>query len=282
MNGAGELYLSYGFDRLEVYEYTSDQQDPILAEVYFMNTSDDAFGLLSLDWGGEPVTIHTTTSSPANPTGPPSVRALYGQGLLRIWADTIYARVLAYRETPESKKTVLSLGRIIGAGRKVPAEPELLKILPEAVEPDWKLRKDRIGYFRSYLVLNSLYYLSHQNILKLDHSTEAVTAPYENMSDTGATKGVQVLFVRYATVERAREALSYFHSAYLHDQKKKTDPSVTDERGFFFRIEDGWLGYLRDGRCLAIVFECPDRGSAQLILEHLSYNAINEEKKHGK
>ena len=26
MNGAGELYLSYGFNHLEVYEYTADKQ----------------------------------------------------------------------------------------------------------------------------------------------------------------------------------------------------------------------------------------------------------------
>jgi hypothetical protein len=57
MNGAGELYLAYRFDHLDVYEYTSEQQDDILVEVYVMHTSDDAFGLLSLDWGGEPATF---------------------------------------------------------------------------------------------------------------------------------------------------------------------------------------------------------------------------------
>ena len=53
MNGAGELYLAYRFKSLDVYEYTSVQQKSILVELYFMETPDDAFGLLSLDWGGE-------------------------------------------------------------------------------------------------------------------------------------------------------------------------------------------------------------------------------------
>ena len=154
MNGGGELYLAYGFDHLEVNEYTADQQDTILVEVYVMNTSDDAFGLLSLDWGGEPVTLQSTASIPFRPTVSPSVRALYGGGLLRIWADTIYARVMAFRETAESKEAVLSLGQAISANRKIPGEPELLKILPNAVDSDWRLRKDRIGFFRSHLVLN--------------------------------------------------------------------------------------------------------------------------------
>ncbi len=51
MNGAGELYLGYRFHHLEVFAYSSDGQDNILVELYFMETSDDAFGLLSLDWG---------------------------------------------------------------------------------------------------------------------------------------------------------------------------------------------------------------------------------------
>jgi hypothetical protein len=281
MNGAGELYLAYGFDHLKVYEYTSEQQDSILVEVYFMNTSNDAFGLLSLDWGGEPVTIHDTTSLPPDPRVSPPVRALYGGGLLRMWADTLYARVMAYRETTKSKESVLSLGRTIGAGRKVPGEPALLKIFPEVVEPNWRLKKDRIAYFRSHLVLNSLYYISHNNILQLDHATEAVTAPYEYLSDGGAPKRVQVLFVKYANGSRARSALNHFHNAYLHDHMEKFSPNIPKEGGRFFNIEDGWLGYIRNGRYLAIVFECPDRKSAQWILAHMSYHAVKEEKQHG-
>ena len=269
MNGAGELYLAYGFDHLEVYEYTSDQQDSILAEVYVMNTSNDAFGLLSLDWGGEPVTIQSTPSVQSKPTVAPPYRALYGMGLLRIWADTIYARVMAYQETAASREAVLSLGKMISANRKLPGEPELLKILPNAIDSDWKLRKDRIGFFRSHLVLNSLYYLSHENILNLDHSTEAVTAPYEKTSNDSTSKRVQVLFVKYATPERAQKALDEFHSAYLEDHPKGLEPGNTKKQMNSFKIEDGWVGYALDGTGLSIVFECPNRDTAELIIKHI-------------
>ena len=50
MDGAGELYIGYCFDRLEYYEYKAKSQGDILVKIYFMKTSDDAFGLLSLDW----------------------------------------------------------------------------------------------------------------------------------------------------------------------------------------------------------------------------------------
>jgi hypothetical protein len=189
---------------------------------------------------------------------------------------------MAFRETAESKEAVLSLGQTIAANRKMPGEPELLKALPKAMGSDWKLRKDRIGYFRSHLVLNSLYYLSHQNILNLDHSTEAVTAPYENISNAGISKRVQVLFVKYATPEQARKALNNFHNAYLHEHRKGFDPGVATKHMNFFNIEDGWLGYSLDRICVAIVFECPNRESAQMIIKQISYSALNKENKHGK
>ncbi len=283
MNGAGELYLSYDFDHLEVYEYTTaDPQDGLLVEIYFMNTSNDAFGLLSMDWGGDPIPIDSSPSFQANPTVAPPIRALYGGGLLRLWADTIYARVMAYRETPESKEAVLFLGKKIAADRKMAVEPELLNILPQVMDSDWKLRKDRIGYFRSYLVLNSLYYLSHQNILNLDHSTEAVTAAYENISDTKSAKSVQLLFVKYATRKKAQKALDDFHNAYLNEHPKGDEPGAAEKLTDIFNIEDGWLGYALNGNYLGIVFECPNRQSAQMIMNHITRKALNEENEHGK
>lgn len=282
MNGAGELYLAYGFDHLEVYEYTADHGESILAEVYVMTTSNDAFGLLSLDWGGEPAPVYSGPASPSPPTVSPSARALYGGGLLRIWADTLYARVMAYRETAESKQAVLALGQAIAKNRKMPPEPELVNILPKIVDSVWTLRKDRIGYFRSHLVLNSLYYLSHQNILNLDHSTEAVTAPYEDLSDAGTPKRVQVLFVRYSSPERARRALETFHNAYLQEHQKRFDPGITHEPINTFKIEDGWLGYALNGPCLAVVFECPNPESARMIIKQISLYTPKKESDHEK
>lgn len=55
MNGAGELYLAYHFDHLLVAEYKDGEDNDILVELYLMKSSRDAFGLLSLDWGGETV-----------------------------------------------------------------------------------------------------------------------------------------------------------------------------------------------------------------------------------
>lgn len=273
MDGAGELYLAYRFDRLEVYEYKADDEKNILVELYYMETSDDAFGLLSLDWGGEHVSFIDSPKNTLNRSLTSSTRALYGAGLLRIWSDNLYSRVMAFRETPASKQAVLTLGKTIAANRKSPPEPELLKILPLEIGVDWKLSKDRIGYFRSHLVLNSLYYLSHENILNLDLSAEAVAAPYVSM-DGKDRKRVQFLFVRYPDSGQAQQALDHFHKAYLPEHEKDyVSGSVTKSQSYF-KIEDGWLGYKVHGPCIALVFECPDENSARMIIKQIQFNLL--------
>ncbi|UCE06747.1 MAG: hypothetical protein JSW07_01515 [bacterium] len=281
MDGAGELYLGYRFNHLDVYEYTADNQNNILVELYWMDTSDDAFGLLSLDWGGQSVTLSESPLNQILPTIVPSSRALYGAGLLRIWSDNLYARIMAYQETPVSKEAVLFLGRVITANRKNPFQPELLKILSSNVGSEWILRNDRINYFRSYLVLNSFYYLSHQNILNLDLSTEAVTVPYEIITATGDRKRVQFLFVKYANSDRARKAMNYFHEAYLPDQSKDSIEDFNAKSPHLFKIEDGWVGYFMIGKFIALIFECPDQESGLKILNQIEINLQNLEDEHG-
>ncbi len=279
MNGAGELYLGYRFHHLEVFDYTSDSQDKILAELYFMETSDDAFGLLSLDWGGEPVAFDGSTAATSNKFFTSSARAFYGGGLLRLWSDKNYARVMAERETPASKAAVLALGKALAASTKNPPEPELVKILPLKVGLTWKLRIDRLSFFRSHLVLNSIYYLSHENILDLDLSAEAVIAPYEHISNSGDPKRSQFLLVQYENLERARKALNQFHDAYLPEYKKKITADSAANSPSLFKLEDGWLAYKRLGKYNAIVFECPDQESARAIIQKNESNLLKKEGK---
>jgi hypothetical protein len=148
MNGAGELYLGYRFQRLEVYEYSADNQNNILVELYYMQTSDDAFGLLSLDWGGEPAILDDSLAAAGTTSAGSPTMALYGAGLLRLRADRIYARIMAYRETPAAKKAVMALGRAVVAGRTRPPTPQMIKIPALQIDSGWKLRQDRMSYFR--------------------------------------------------------------------------------------------------------------------------------------
>jgi len=274
MNGAGELYLAYRFDYLEVFEYVSADKESIVVEVYYMASSDDAFGLLSLDWTGEASSISDDTVENNHSNLAPTTRAFYGSGLLRLASGAIYSRILAYQESAESREAVLALGRAVAINKKSPPEPAFITNLPKQVGSIWKLRVDRIGFFRSHLVLNSLYYLSHENILKFSHHTEAVTAPYESVSDSNRPGRVQLLLVNYRLSSRAREALDSFHQSYLNEHKKQFD-SKTESHIATYEIEDGWVGYRLDRSCLAVVFQCQDQKSAEQFLNQISCITTN-------
>ncbi len=275
MNGAGELYLSYRFRSLEVFEYVSetDPKDHILVELYLMETPDDAFGLLSLDWEGQPINFGGSTAETGrSPTSP--IRAIYGAGLLRIWSENVYARVLAAYETPESKNAVLTLGRAIVEKRQNPAEPELLKFLPTLVGSAWKLRRDRLCFLRSYLVLNTNYYISHENILDLDRTTNAVTVPYEHLSAGNERRRCQLLLVKYQNHENALKALQHFHEAYLPEQKKDFPADSTAGGPSTYELEDSWLAYKILNDYIAFVFDSPDEESARVIIRNIETNLV--------
>lgn len=276
MNGAGELYLGYRFRHIEVFDYTSTDQGTILVELYFLESPDDAFGLLSLDWGGEPTSFDGAHEAISKRSFTAPTRALYGGGLLRLWSDDIYARIMAERETPASKEAVLALGKAIAASTQHPPEPALVKLLPLEIDAVWKLRVDRLSFFRSHLVLNSIYYLSHENILDLDLSTEAVSAPYQYSSDSGDPKLSQFLLVRYENPERARQALNLFCDAYLPGYKKEMTAETAAESPRLFKLEDGWVAYKLIGKHIAIVFESPDPESARVILQKNESNLMKK------
>jgi hypothetical protein len=267
MDGAGELYLSYHFDHLMAYEYKGDGGNDILVELYDMEGSRDAFGLLSLDWGGETVKL-----SGRDEEGPgvapivPSSRALYGEGLLRIWSDDLYVRILAASEGPGVRDAVLRLGEAIVAGRKNPAPPELLRAVDPGTDATWTLRKDRTTCFYSHLVLNSLYYISHENILSLGPDTEAVMVTFEREREGEAKRSARLMVVRYPDEGRVAAGLAGFMDAYLPEKAREGEPEKGQEKQGFVEVEDGWLGYRTAGRYLALAFGCPDEGSAREIL----------------
>jgi len=130
------------------------------------------------------------------------------------------------------------------------------------------------------LVLNSIYYLSHENILDLDLSTEAVMAPYEHISNAGDPKRSQFLLVQYENLDRARKALNHFHDAYLPEYQKNIPADSTADNPGLFKLEDGWLAYKLLGKYILIVFECPDQESAGAIIQKNESNLLMKEGSH--
>jgi hypothetical protein len=78
MDGGGELYLAYKFNQLLVWHYQpqKESEEEIIVEVYEMQHPDETFGLLSLDWTGEPVRLNEKISPSAENPISPSYTAL--------------------------------------------------------------------------------------------------------------------------------------------------------------------------------------------------------------
>lgn len=268
MNGAGELYLGYRFDHCDVYEYKAPSQKEILVELYYMETSDDAFGLLSLDWGGEAMDLASAPSK----TAPDDVlwpRALYGEGLLRLWSGNIYGRVMATQDTPESREAVLSIGQAIVKDRKNFAGPELMAKLPDSLLTAWTLRRDRSSFFRTHLVLNSLFYLSHQNILDLNLGCAAASAVYERAAPSGSPNRIQFLWVEYPDPGKAKTALRRFHDAYLPEHSFSVKPGASGDTPDIFAVEDGWMAYKWQNTSVKFFFKCPDKQTARAVIDQI-------------
>ncbi len=264
MDGAGELYLAYQLERLEVFEYSSQSLDSILVELYWVKTADDAYGLLSGDWGGESVGPKALFSPNSTGVAPEST-VLYGAGLLRLRSGNLFARVMAYQETPQAREAVLELGRQIMQGRTVAPLPEFVRRVPPKLGQSWQAQGERLSYLRSHLVLNSVYFLSTENLLQLGSSVEAVVLPYKGTLTDPDAKHPRLLLVRYPEEGAARTALKSFLTGYLNQAGGATEKE-SEIKGTH-QIEDGWVGYARRERTLALVFECPDQSSAASFIQ---------------
>lgn len=276
MDGAGELYIGYRFRLLDVVDYTSADQDDIQVEIYWMESPDDAFGLLSNDWGGEPVDIAGAGGSKGSVA--PAHRALYGAGLLRLASGDLYARIMAFRAGDASRNAVVEIARSIEAGRDAAAQPGLLDLLPPEVASHYRPRADRLCYFRSHLVLNSVYFLSTANLLNLGLKTEAVTVPYES-SSMGKRVSFRTLLIRYPVGSEARAGLQHFLNIYV-PEKTRHPAQERPELQDVIKIEDGWMGYELKNAHLALVFECPDPETARSFLDRALASTTGMEESH--
>lgn len=252
MDGAGELYLAYRFSHLDVTVYTAPEKTlgEIRVELYWMRSPDDAFGLLSVDWGGEPVdlTAHGAARDAAVPTVPPH-DALYGGGLLRFQSGRLYGRVMASRESPASRDQVLAIARSIVKGRSANGPPPgILRKVPERLGDGFTLRPDRTCFFRSHYVLNSIHYLAPDDVLGLGPEVDAVIGEYR--AAPPGTGPIRLIAIAYATPDAAEAGMAAFlRSLPPGDGAAAAGRAVPSA----VRGEGGWFGWAARDRYLTIV-----------------------------
>jgi hypothetical protein len=194
MDGAAELYRSFGFKLLMVRGYVKADHPPIMVELFDMGSSEDAFGVFSFETEGEDVRVGQGSD--------------YGGGLLRFWQGTFFVNVYAEQESPTTKQDVLEIGKgIVHSIKNEGQRPKLIHYLPGEGLVERSTR-----YFHLHQSLNYHYFVSHQNILRLGKQTNAVLAFYLLPQGGGKTF---LLLIRYPTQKLAGEALQSFVRAYM-------------------------------------------------------------------
>jgi len=277
MDGAGELYLAYRFSHLDVCDYEAPEASlgTIQVELYRMTHSDDAFGLLSTDWGGEPVDLRggPEGSGPATAGGAgaaaqgrgasvPPHDALYGGGLLRFWSGSLYGRIMATRESPDSRAQVLAIARSIVSRR--PANvgpPAILSRVPAGLVGDYALRPDRTCFFRSHYILNSVYYLAPDDVLGFGPTVDAAMSEFR--SARAGVRPLRLVQIVYPSPDAASAALRTFLGAV----QPRTASAVAGAgvQAAAAKSESGWIGWAAGGRALAVVLDAAEEADAKKL-----------------
>ena len=238
MDGAGEIYLAYGFRRLLVREYAGPSGSPLVAEVYDMTGPADAYGIAANDQDGENVEVGRD--------------GLYGGGLLRFWKGPYFVRLLAEKETEGTRGLLVEMGRAIAAA--IPSEgrrPALMDALPTE-----RLDRKSLRYFHKQVSLNNHYYLADENVLSLDEGTEVALARYKE----GWGKAL-LLVCRYGTAADARQAYSKFGRDYFSVKLGAGGGPVIE------RIENGEFAGARQADVfLILVFQSSNKAVCAALL----------------
>jgi hypothetical protein len=241
MNGGGEVYLSYDFKRLLVREYVKKSAPGLVVEIYFMSSSEDAFGIFTHDTDGEMIEM--------------ARGAIYARGLLRFWKDRFFVRIQAEKETGAVKSAIFQLGKLITdsidrEGKK----PLLLNCLPGK-----GLLGQETRYFHKELSLRTHYYLADTNILGLSKETDVLLARYLFNKDK-----IRVLLVKYPEQENAQKAARQFINVYL-----EASPG-NNEQDFTARIEGGeFVSVCQRDRFLVLVFEAKEKGIGDRLTQNI-------------
>ena len=193
LNGGAERYLGYGFQRCLVREFVSGScSSSLRVELYRMDSPANAFGIFSSDRRGE------------KPSGVGQDAAL-GEYLLQFWQNRYFVRVQDMELQGGLRQSLLSFGRLISSRLPDPRaedRPGLLSVLPAE-----GLDRSSVCYFHTQNSLNSLIYLSEDNVLGLGPETEALSAEYKTGKKSGI---VRCLVIRYPTQQACRDNLSGF------------------------------------------------------------------------
>jgi len=235
IDGAGEVYRSYNFKRLLARRFTKEGKPDIVADLFDMETSKDAFGVFTHDLEGEDAGIGQGST--------------YNGGLLSFWKDRFFVSLYSEEETEDTRKALFALGEKVAPSiKKEGKKPDMVSLLPSE-----NLAEKSAHYFHNHLILNYHFYVSDENILLLDQQTEAALGIYREDDEKS-----YLLVVRYPEVKKASLAYKSFMQSYMPD---------ATELGLVQTEDLNWTAAKLHQDFIIIIFNAPSRFLAKGTIE---------------
>ncbi|MCS7223659.1 MAG: hypothetical protein NZ959_03720 [Armatimonadetes bacterium] len=248
IDGMAEVYLAYNFRLLVVRRYTKTNQPSLTLDFFDMGSASDAYGVFTFERDGETVGIGQDAD--------------YAYGMLRFWKGRYFVTVTAEKETSETRKAVLDLGKGVAAAiREEGQRPQVLQLLPEK-----NLIPHKVLFFRHPTILNRHFFLADKDILNLSPKAEGVLGVYET------TKGkVRLIIVRYPTERDARKAEATFGKFFLREGRAK---------GIVLTEDKKWTAARRWGQVCAFLFDALTQKEALEVLKEVKKRVDETTKGH--
>ncbi len=236
MDGAGEVYLSFGFREVAVFRFVREDSPDITVEIFDMRSAEDAYGVFSYARESEETGIGQAYE--------------YRGSVLCFWQDRYYVCVVCYEQNDDTREVLLTLAREIG--ERLPNEgsrPGLVGVMP-----DEGLVPHSERYFHLHSTLNYHYFVARENLLQMSPDTRAVMARF-------APGTTFLLCVEYPNEEDARAGYRGFMEGYLPEAEGFRPIQTEDSK---------WTAAKGQGRYVLTVFDAESEEQATRLIEKLA------------
>jgi hypothetical protein len=189
MDGAADLYFTYGFEQLAVARYVHPEAGALQVEVYRVATDVDAYGLYTYNSFGQPVAVGVDGE-------------LDSGNRLAFWQARTFVQVTAREQAPDD--ILRAMGEAVASALPPGGQhPSLIDNLPQS-----GLRSGSVRFFREKMALDNLLWLGTEDVLGLGADVEGIVARYDLSGQP-----VDLLLIAYPDSSRAQRAQSGLQAA---------------------------------------------------------------------
>jgi hypothetical protein len=256
IDGGAEVYRALNVQAVLSRRYEKAGEPEIIADIFDMGSSSDAFGAYH----------HDMREGPEAGVG---FESEFLDTSLYFWKDRYFVSLIALDESEAVSRAIVELARTIDAA--IPRKgtpPALLERLPVMGRV-----ARQTHYFHDKMLLDRHYFIAKENLLGLSARTEGVLARYKRQIQPEKEKTAPptvLILVSYPAEAEAEAAYRRFKKDFL---------TGADDQGLARMKMGGWSGAAFSKNLFVGVFDAPTREVAkELIDEVLKPKPVPDEK----